>query len=50
MCNKPSDIIFQVDKLTVVVHSPSKMTTEEEDKRQLAKFLYRLIEIDSRTV
>lgn len=48
MKNETSKIIFNVDKITVVVHSPSIVTTEEENKKQLAKYLYKLMEMNNK--
>lgn len=48
MKNNTSDITFKVDTITVVVHSPSCKTTDEENKKQLAKYLYKLMEMSSK--
>lgn len=45
-----SDITFNVDKITVVVHSPPCTTTEKENKKQLAKYFYKLMEMSSKAV
>ena len=50
MKNNTSDISFNVDNITVVVHSPSLVTTDEDNKRQLAKYLYKLVEINNKAM
>ena len=45
-----SDITFKVDNITVVVHSPSLVTTDEDNKRQLAKYLYKLVEMNNKAM
>lgn len=40
--------MFEVDGIMVEVHKPNIITTEEDNKRQLAKYLYKLMEIGSR--
>ncbi len=46
--NSDNNIVFVVDDITVEVHKPSIITSEEDNKQQLAKYLYRLMEIGSR--
>lgn len=48
--NNNSDITFNVDNITVVVHSPSLVTTDEDNKRQLAKYLYKLVEMNNKSL
>ncbi len=43
---KTSDIIMDIDSIKVIIHAPTQLTTEEENKMQLAKYLYKLIEMD----
>ncbi len=50
MKNNTSDISFNVDNITVVVHSPSLVTTDEDNKRQLAKYLYKLVEMNNKAM
>ena len=50
MKNNTSDISFNVDNITVVVHSPSLVTTHEDNKRQLAKYLYKLVEMNNKAM
>lgn len=45
-----SDITFNVDNITIVVHSPSLVTTDEDNKIQLAKYLYKLVEMNNKTM
>lgn len=48
--NNNSDITFYVDRLTVIVHSPTLVTTDEDNKRQLAKYLYKLVEMNNKAM
>ena len=50
MKNNTSDISFNVDNITVVVHSPSLVTTDEDNKRQLAKYLYKFVEMNNKAM
>ncbi len=45
-----ADITFTVDKIKVTVHAPSLKTTDEDNKRQLAKYLYKLVEMDNKSM
>lgn len=40
-----NSIIFQVEDITIEVHSPVKITSDEDNKKQLAKYFYKLIEM-----
>lgn len=48
--NNNSDITFNVDNITVIVHSPTLVTTDEDNKRQLAKYLYKLVEMNNKAM
>ena len=48
--NNNSDITFNVDRITVIVHSPTLITTDEDNKRQLAKYLYKLVEMNNKSL
>lgn len=48
--NNTSDITFNVDGITIIVHSPSITTTEEDNKKQLAKYLYKLAEMNNKVI
>ena len=45
-----SDVTFNVGKIKVTVHAPSIKTTDEENKRQLAQYLYKLVEMDNKAM
>ncbi len=45
-----SDVTFNVGKIKVTVHAPSVKTTDEENKRQLAQYLYKLVEMDNKAM
>lgn len=42
------DISFTVDNITVTVHSPKVTTTVEDNKKRLAQYFYKLMEIGTR--
>ena len=48
MKSNSHDITFNVDKITVVVHSPSLVTSDEDNKKQLAMYVYKLIEMNNK--
>ena len=48
--NNNSDITFNVDRITVIVHSPTIKTTDEENKKQIAKYLYKLVEMNNKAM
>lgn len=41
------DIIFNVGKIRVTVHRPSFKASDEANKKALAKYLYKLLEISN---
>jgi len=45
-----ADVTFNVGKIKVTVHAPSIKTTDEENKRQLAQYLYKLVEMDNKAM
>lgn len=45
-----ADVTFNVGKIKVIVHAPSLETTDEENKRQLAQYLYKLVEMDNKAM
>ena len=45
-----ADVTFNVGKIKVIVHKPSLETTDEENKRQLAQYLYKLVEMDNKAM
>ena len=45
-----SDVTFNVGKIKVIVHTPSLETTDEENKRQLAQYLYKLVEMNNKAM
>ena len=45
-----ADVTFNVGKIKVRVHAPSIKTSDEENKRQLAQYLYKLVEMDNKAM
>ncbi len=45
-----SDVTFIVGKIKVIVHTPSLETTDKENKRQLAQYLYKLVEMNNKAM
>ena len=45
-----ADVTFNVGKIKVIVHAPSFETTDDENKRQLAQYLYKLVEMDNKAM
>lgn len=45
-----ADVTFNVGKIKVIVHAPSFETTDDENKRQLVQYLYKLVEMDNKAM
>lgn len=48
--NTSKSIIFTIEEITIEVHTPEIEISREENNRQLAKYIYRLIEMSERMV
>jgi len=48
--NNNSNITFTVDRITIIVHSPTIKTTDEDNKKQIAKYLYKLVEMNNKVI
>ena len=44
------NVSFNIGKIQVTIYPPSCKTSDDENKRQLAKYLYKLLEMDNKSI